>query len=153
MRDKIAHAMLWWGAQHVCSQVQQVWRVSACSVVIVPFELDVSVGHSASRYAQSHTSLVVQQFLAEKNFLVITQPPYSPISLRVTFGCFLLWKLASRGHVSQPWRTSNRTRRPNSGRFRKNLLPMLPTMAGSMEQVRVCARVLLWRWLDKRCHM
>jgi len=26
----------------------------------------------------SHTSLVVQQFLAEKSFPVITQPPYSP---------------------------------------------------------------------------
>jgi hypothetical protein len=30
---------------------------------------------------------------------------------------------------------------------------MLPTMAGSMEQVCVCARVLLWRWVGKRCHM
>jgi hypothetical protein len=28
--------------------------------------------------APSHTSLVVQQFLAEKNITVITQPPYSP---------------------------------------------------------------------------
>jgi hypothetical protein len=25
MRDKTEHALLWWGAQHVCSQVQQVW--------------------------------------------------------------------------------------------------------------------------------
>jgi hypothetical protein len=34
---------------------------------------------------------------------------------------------------------------------------VLPTMAGSMEQVCVCvrahARVLLWRWLGKRCCM
>jgi hypothetical protein len=28
--------------------------------------------------APSHTSLVVQQFLAEKNIPVITQPPFSP---------------------------------------------------------------------------
>jgi hypothetical protein len=30
---------------------------------------------------------------------------------------------------------------------------VLPTMAGSMEQVYVHARVLLLRWLGKRCHM
>jgi hypothetical protein len=30
---------------------------------------------------------------------------------------------------------------------------LLPTLAGSMEQVCVCVRVLLWRWLGKRCHM
>jgi len=41
------------------------------------------------------------------------------ISLRVTFGCSLLCKWASGGRVSQPWRTSNRMRRPNSGRFQK----------------------------------
>jgi len=41
------------------------------------------------------------------------------ISLRVTFGCSLLWKWASRGCVLQPWRTSNRMRRPNSGGFQK----------------------------------
>ena len=38
---------------------------------------------------------------------------------------------------------------------KRSLPPVLPTMAGSMEQVCVCvcARVLLWRWLVKRCHM
>ena len=41
------------------------------------------------------------------------------ISLRVTFVCSLLLKWASRGHVSQPRRTSNRKRRPNSGRIQK----------------------------------
>jgi len=29
-------------------------------------------------FAPSHTSLVVQQFLAKKSIPVITQPPYSP---------------------------------------------------------------------------
>jgi hypothetical protein len=41
-RDKIVHTLLWWGGQHVCLQAQQV---SVCSVVTVPFELDVNVGH------------------------------------------------------------------------------------------------------------
>ena len=36
---------------------------------------------------------------------------------------------------------------------KRSLPPVLPTMAGTMEQVCVCARVLLWRWLGKRCHM
>jgi hypothetical protein len=69
--------------------------------------------------APSHTSLVVQHFLAEKNIPVITQPPYYRISLRVTFGCSLLRNWASMGYVSQPWRTSNRIRRPDTGRFQK----------------------------------
>ena len=41
------------------------------------------------------------------------------ILLRVTFGCSLLWKWASRGCVSQPWRTSNRMQCLNSGGFQK----------------------------------
>jgi hypothetical protein len=36
---------------------------------------------------------------------------------------------------------------------KRSLPPVLPTMAGLMEQVCVCARVLLWRWLGKCCHM
>jgi hypothetical protein len=35
----------------------------------------------------------------------------------------------------------------------RSLPPMLPTFAGSIEQVCTCARVLLWRWLDKLCRM
>jgi len=75
------------------------------------------------------------------------------ISLRVTFGCSLLWKWASRRRVSQPWRTSNRMWRPNSGKFQKK-----PSGGASNNGridgvcVCVCARVLLWRLLDKRCH-
>jgi hypothetical protein len=42
------YAFLWWGAQHVCSQVQQSGQVSVCSTITVSFELDVSVGHLAS---------------------------------------------------------------------------------------------------------
>jgi hypothetical protein len=40
-------------------------------------------------------------------------------SLPVTFACFVLWKWASTGQVSQPWGTSTRMGRPNSGRFEK----------------------------------
>jgi len=36
---------------------------------------------------------------------------------------------------------------------KRSLPPLLPTMAGSMEQVCVCAKVVLWSWLSKRCHM
>ena len=37
--------------------------------------------------------------------------------------------------------------------FKRSPPAVLPTMTGSMEQVCACARVLLWRWLGKRCHM
>jgi hypothetical protein len=36
---------------------------------------------------------------------------------------------------------------------KRSLPPVLPTMAGSMEKVYVCPRVLLWRWFGKRCRM
>jgi len=36
---------------------------------------------------------------------------------------------------------------------KRRLLPVLPTMAGSKEQVCVRVRVLIWRWLGKRCRM
>jgi hypothetical protein len=61
----------------------------------------------------SHTSLVVQQFLSENNFPVITQPPYSPNRSPSDFWLFLTPKMGSRGHVSQPWGTPYRMRRPN----------------------------------------
>ena len=75
------------------------------------------------------------------------------ITLWVTFGSFLLWKWAARGRVSQRWRTSNRMRWPNSRRFQRSLPMVLPTMAGSREQLCVHAKILLWGWLGKRCHM
>ena len=69
--------------------------------------------------APSHTSLVCSISSPKKTFLSSPSHRTLRISLRVTFGCFLLWKWASRGRVSQPWRTWNRIRRPNSGRFQK----------------------------------
>ena len=75
------------------------------------------------------------------------------ISLQVSFGCSVLWKWASRGRVLQPWRTSKWMRWPNSRRFQKK-----PSAGasnnGRIDGGSVCeARVLLWRWLGKRCHM
>jgi len=80
----------------------------------------------------------------------------SHTSLRVNFGCSLLWKWASRGRISQLWRTSNGMRLPNCRRFQKK-----PSAGGSNNGrideasvcVCVCIRVLVWRWLVKRCHM
>jgi hypothetical protein len=53
-----------------------------------------------------------------------------------------------RGHVSQPWRTSNRTRHPNSGRYRKK-----PSTSASNNGRINGARVLLWKSLSKHCRM
>jgi hypothetical protein len=61
------------------------------------------------------------------------------ISLRVTFGCSLLWIWAKRGHVSQPWRASDRMRRPNSGRFQKRLSAGVCNN-GRIDVASVCAR-------------
>jgi len=61
---------------------------------------------------------------------------------------------SATGRVSQPWRTSKRMRRLNSGRFQKK--PSSGTSNnGRIDggSVCVCTRVLLWRWLGKRCHV
>jgi hypothetical protein len=47
--------------------------------------------------APSHTSLVVQQFLAEKNIPVITQPPYSPDLAPSDFWLFSTLKMGLKG--------------------------------------------------------
>jgi hypothetical protein len=69
--------------------------------------------------APSHTSLLVQKFVIEKTFLSSSNHRSIHISFRVIFGCSLPRQLASRGQVSQQWRTSNGMRRPNSERFQK----------------------------------
>jgi hypothetical protein len=47
--------------------------------------------------APSHTSLVVQQFLTEKNIPVITQPPYSSDVAPSAFWVFCILKMGLRG--------------------------------------------------------
>jgi hypothetical protein len=53
-------------------------------------------------------------------------------------GCSLLWKWDSRGHVSQPWRTSNRMQRRNSGRFQKKTSDVASS-SGRIDGTSVCA--------------
>jgi len=112
--------------------------------------IDVWLGasHRATHRLLSSSSSPRKAFLSSPNHRTLR------ISLRVTFGCSLLWKWSSRGRVSQPWKISNGMRLPNSRRFQKK------PFAGASNNGRivgasVCARarVLLWSWLGKRCHM
>ena len=91
----------------------------------------------------SHTSLVVQQFLAEKSIPVITQPPYSPDLAPSDFWLFLTLKMGLKGtrFATMEDIKSNATAKLEDSK--RSLPPVLPTMAGSMEQVCVCARVLI----------
>ena len=88
--------------------------------------------------APRHT-LLCSNSSPRKPFLSSPNHRTLQISLRVTFGCSLLWKWASRGRVSQPWRTSNRIRQPNSGGFQKK-----PSTGasnnGRIDGASVCAR-------------
>jgi hypothetical protein len=59
------------------------------------------------------------------------------ILLRVTTGCSLLLKCVLNGHDSQPWRTPNPMRRPNSGRFQKKPSAGTPNN-GKIDRVSVC---------------
>jgi hypothetical protein len=58
-------------------------------------------------------------FIAKKSIPVITQPPYYPDLAPSEFWLFSTLKMGLKECVSQPWRTSNQTRWPNSGRFQK----------------------------------
>ena len=101
---------------------------------------------------RNHTSLVVQQFLAEKIIPIITQPPYSQDLAPSEFWLFPTLKMGLKGtHFAtmEDIECDGRTAEDS----KRSLPPVLPTMAGSMEQVCVCARVLLRRRLGKRCHM
>ena len=75
------------------------------------------------------------------------------ISLRVTFGCPLFWKCSWRGSVSHHGGHRIECDGWTPEDSKRSLPPVHPTMAGSIEQVCVCARVWLWRWLDKRSHI
>jgi len=89
--------------------------------------------------APSHTSLVVQQFLAEESLPVITQASYPPDLAPRDFWLFPTLKMGLKGRISQPWRTSNRMRRPNSGRFQKK--PSAgASNSGSIDRASLCVR-------------
>jgi len=98
---------------------------------------DVRLGENAP----SHTSLVVQQFLSEESITVITQPPYSPDLAPSDFWLFPTLKMGLKGtrFATMEDIEWNATAEDS----KRRLPPVLPTMAGSMEQVCVCAMVLL----------
>ena len=73
----------------------------------------ITIMHRATHRLLRSNSMPRKAFLSSPNHRTLR------ISLRVNFGCSLLWKWASWGRVLQPWRTSNGMRRPNSGGFQK----------------------------------
>ena len=73
----------------------------------------------ATRTHRATHHLLCSNSSPRKAFLSSPKHRNLRISLRVTFSCSLLWKWASRGPISQPWRTSNGMRRPNCRRFQK----------------------------------
>jgi hypothetical protein len=121
-------------------------------------------------FAPSHTSPVVQQFLAEENIPVITQPPKSPDLAPSDFRLFPTLKMGLKGtHFATmedtKWNTtaelaelavSYSENGPQGTHFaimedmecdgrtaedsKRSLPPVFPTMAGSMEQVCLCAQ-------------
>jgi hypothetical protein len=91
-------------------------------------------------FAPSHTSLVVQQFLTEKSIPIITQPSYSPDLDPSDFWLLPTLKMGLKGTrfaIMEDIECDGRT--PEDSK--RSLPPMLPTMAGSMEQVCVCVCV------------
>jgi hypothetical protein len=89
-------------------------------------------------FTPSHTSLVVQQFFAKKSIPVITQPPYS---LDLAPSDFWLVPTLKMGLKGTPFVTMEDIKLKATAEL--SLPPVLPTMARSMEQVCVRARVLL----------
>ena len=108
---------------------------------------------SASRRRIETHRLLCNNSSPRKAFLSSPNHRTLWISLRVTFGCFLFWKWASRGRVSHHGGHRIECDGWTPEDSKRSLLLVHPTMAGLMEQVCLCARVWLWRWLDKRCHM
>jgi hypothetical protein len=124
-----------WGRTSRTECYWPVLRASFAEVGATQFRgSDVTSGRdSGFCITITHTSLVVQQFLAEKNIHVITQPPYSPDD----FWLFPALKMGLKGTCFSTMEDI------------KSFL----TMVGSIDQVCVCARDLLWRWLGKSCFM
>jgi len=119
-----------------------------------------------SANAPSHTSLVVQRERTEPHIACCAAIPrrekhscHHPTT--VLSGSRSEWLLAvpysENGPQGDAFHNHGRHQMECDGRTledsKRSLPPVLPTTAGSMEQVCVCARVLLWRWLGKRCHM
>ena len=93
--------------------------------------------------APSHTALVLQQFLANKSVPVITLPSYSPDLALSDILHFPNLKMGPKGTRFAIIEIECDGRTPEDSK--RSIPPVFPTMAGSMEQVRVRARVHLWR--------
>jgi hypothetical protein len=140
-------------------------QVSACSVVSVPFELDVSVGHSACSVVtvpfELDVSVGQSQFDQRANIKFMCKLGKSASETLSALQQVYEWLLAvlysENGPQVDTFRNHGGHQIECDGRtpedYKRSLLPVLPTMAGSIEQVCVCARVLLWMWSVKRCRM
>jgi len=107
--------------------------------------------------APSHTSLVVPQFLAEKSIPVITQPPYSPDLAPSDFWMFPTLKMGLKGaHFATmediKWNATTDLQKIPKEAYRRCFQQRQDRWSKCV-CVCVCARVLLWRWLGKRCHV
>jgi hypothetical protein len=71
------------------------------------------------------------------------------ISLRVTSGCSLLWKWSSKGHVSQPCRTSESNATVVHRKF-QGKPPASASKNGRMDEPSVCVCVCLFVFVRAR---
>ena len=122
-------------------------KMRIVSARFVPSGFCITMMHRATHRLLCSNSSPRKAFLSSPNHRTLW------ISLRVTFGCSLFWKRASRGRVSHHGWHRNECDGRTPEDSKRSLPPVHPTMVGSMEQVCVCARVRLWMWLGKRCHM
>jgi hypothetical protein len=102
--------------------VISTWRI--CRGCAMRFVGSSTTSGNYSGLCITKTYRSIHRFLCNnssprKTFLSTPNHHTLRITLRDTFGCSPLWKLTSRGHVLQPWRTSNRMQRPYFGRFQK----------------------------------
>ena len=109
-------------------------KMRLVSAKFVPCGFCITMTHPATHRLLCSNSSPRKAFLSSPNHRTLW------ISLRVTFGCSLFWKYASRGRVSHHgghriecdgWTPEDSKRR---------FPPVHPTMAGSMKQVCVCAQ-------------
>ena len=117
------------------------------SARFVPSGFCITMTHRTTHRLLCSNSSPRRAFLSSPNHRTLW------VSLRVTFGCSLFWKCSSRGRVSHHGGHRIECDGWTPEDSKRSLPPVHPTIAGSMEQVCVCARVWLWRWLGKRCHM
>lgn len=138
MRDKIAHGLLWWDRVLLVTSMCKFCRGCA-----MQFRRSGTTSGRDSNFCITTTHRGTHRLLCSnssprKISLLSSNHCTLQITLRVTFGCSLLWKWASRGRILQPWRTSNRMRWTNSGRFQKK--PSAGTSNnGGINGASVCA--------------